>query len=121
MKVFIIGAVRGASDEWKNKLEHHVHVLEEQGHNVHLPHRDTDQNATGLEICRQNCNAIFNSDEVHLFYRSDSQGTHFDMGCAFALNKKIKVIELPEYGEGKSYPRMAHEWQLSSNIGFDAI
>jgi hypothetical protein len=34
-----------------------------------------------------------------------------DMGCAFALGKRLKVIESPPYGEGKSYPRMAHEWE----------
>jgi len=114
MKVFVIGAVRGASQEWKARLEQHVSELESSGVTVHLPHRDTDQSATGLEICRQNCSAIASSDEVHLFYRADSQGTHFDMGCAFALGKRLRVIKLPEYGEGKSYPRMAHEWELAN-------
>lgn len=111
MKIFIIGAVRGAEEKWRKRLEEHVALLEANGNTVHLPHRDTDQNATGIEICRQNCNAIAEADEIHLFYRADSQGTHFDMGCAFALKKKLRVIELPEYGEGKSYPRMAHEWE----------
>jgi hypothetical protein len=33
------------------------------------------------------------------------------MGAAFALNKRIKVIESEKYGEGKSFARMLDEWQ----------
>lgn len=110
MKVFVIGAVRGATDEWRNALNDHVARLEAEGVAVHLPHRDTDQAATGLEICRQNCAAIASADEVHLFYRPDSQGTHFDMGCAFALSKPIRVIHPSECDSGKSFLRFAVEW-----------
>ena len=49
-------------------------------------------------------------DEVHIFYNPDSQGTHFDMGVAFAYRRKIVVVENVEYGPGKSYPRMLDEW-----------
>ena len=111
MNVFIIGAVRDASPEFKLSLELHVKELEQNGHKVHLPHRDTKQDAKGIDICRQNIQAIKDADEVHLFYRPDSQGSHFDMGVAFALNKPLKVISCPSYGEGKSFPRMVHEWQ----------
>lgn len=111
MKIFIIGAVRGASDVFRQSLEAHASKLESDGHVVHLPHRDTNQNDTGINICTANVAAIRNADEVHLFYRPDSQGSHFDMGAAFALGKRLRVIDCPPYGEGKSYPRMAHEWQ----------
>ena len=110
MKVFVIGAVRGATNEWRSELERHVAKLEASGTTVHLPHRDTDQTATGIEICRQNLAAIASADEVHLFYRPDSQGTHFDMGCAFALSKPIRVIRPNECDGGKSFLRVAVEW-----------
>lgn len=109
-KVFIICSVRGASDEYRAKLEKYVANLE-QDSEVHLPHRDTNQNETGINICKQNAEAIKCADEVHIFYSSKSQGTHFDMGVAFALNKKLVIAENEEYGEGKSYPRMITEWQ----------
>lgn len=108
--IFIICTVRNASDEYKLKLENYVKSLEDKGFIVHLPHRDTNQEATGLEICRENMHAIIKADEVHIFYNPDSQGTHFDMGVAFALGKKIIVVENVEYGPGKSYPRMLDEW-----------
>jgi len=114
-KVFIICSVRGASDEYKEKLENYVSDLEQNGCKIHLPHRDTNQNATGIEICKENSTAIFNADEVHIFYSSKSQGTHFDMGVAFALDKQLVVVENEKYGEGKSYPRMIDEWQSQIN------
>jgi nucleoside 2-deoxyribosyltransferase len=109
-KVFIICSVRGADSEYQKKLENYVTELENNGVVVHLPHRDTNQNASGLDICIQNKNAIINSDEVHIFYSSTSQGTHFDMGVAFALGKYIVIVENEKFGEGKSYPKMLHEW-----------
>jgi len=109
-RIFIICSVRGTSDEYKRKLEEYVANLESEGHLVHLPHRNTNQNARGIEICSENAEAIKRSDEVHIFYNSASQGTHFDMGVAFAYRKPLVVVENEIYGEGKSYPRMIDEW-----------
>lgn len=113
MNVFIISSVRNASLEYVKMLDDYVVSLEAKGKNVYLPHRDTDQRDTGLNICKKNREAIRKSDEIHIFYSSGSQGTHFDMGMAFAMNKKIVVIENEKYGEGKSYPRMLDEWQAN--------
>ena len=110
-KIFIICTVRGATPEYQKELEDYVDLLEADGVDVHLPHRDTNQNARGYDICNQNANAISMADEVHIFYNPDSQGTHFDMGVAFSLNKKINVVKSPEYGPGKSFMRMLSEWQ----------
>lgn len=112
MNIFIISSVRNASPEYRKKLDDYVLCLESVGHSVYLPHRDTDQNGTGLNICKANRDAIIKSDEVHIFYTSVSQGTHFDMGVAFAFCKKIVVVENEKYGDGKSYPRMLDEWQV---------
>lgn len=110
-KVFIICTVRGASDEYRKKLEDYVKSLEENNYKVHLPHRDTDQTASGYEICSQNARAIAMADEVHIFYNPDSQGTHFDMGVAFAYGRKIVVVENTKYDPTKkSFARMLSEW-----------
>jgi len=111
MNIFIICTVRKASDEYIMKLNKYVQRIEKQGHVVHLPPRDTDQNATGIDICKQNRQAIKDADEIHIFYNPESTGTHFDMGMAFMANKSIKVIENVEYGKGKSFPRMLTEWE----------
>jgi nucleoside 2-deoxyribosyltransferase len=110
--VFIICSVRGMSDSYRFKLEKYVTKLESSGYIVHLPHRDTDQSATGIEICTQNMNAIKMSDEVHIFYSSESKGTHFDMGMAFALGKPMVVFENePIIDDGKSFHRTLIEWE----------
>lgn len=114
MRIFVICSVRNATQEYRDKLEDYVLNLEEAGNEVHLPHRDTNQKQSGIDICRQNCSEIKDCDEVHIFYSKDSQGTHFDMGSAFAFKKKIKVVENESFGEGKSYPRMLTEWEHES-------
>jgi nucleoside 2-deoxyribosyltransferase len=110
-KVFIICSVRGTSDDYKVKLESYVAGLEAVGNKVHLPHRDTDQAATGLAICTQNMEAIRAADEVHIFYNKGSQGTHFDMGVAFASRKLIKIVENEPLTAGKSYQNMLVQWE----------
>jgi nucleoside 2-deoxyribosyltransferase len=115
MKIFIICSVRDANQEFKNKVMGYALEQKLKGHDVYVPFIDTDQTSSGNNICKSNKRAIMDADEVHIFYNSLSQGTHFDMGVAFALNKKIKIIENESFGEGKSYPRMLTEWELESN------
>jgi len=115
MKIFIICTVRSASAEYKKKLYDYVADLESKGHTVHLPPRDTNQEANGIDICKENATAIYDSNEVHVFYNSISQGTHFDMGVAFAFGKRITIIENEEITMGKSFPRMLAEWETTSN------
>lgn len=110
-RVFIICSVRGMDAIYKSRLEKYAQSLEALGCIVYFPHRDTNQNESGLNICLQNRRAIKWADEVHIFYSGKSQGTHFDLGMAFMSRKKIKVVENEQYGEGKSYPRMIEEWQ----------
>jgi len=115
MKIFIICSVREADQEYKNKIMGYALELKLKGHNVYVPFIDTDQSSKGLTICWHNREAIKDADEVHIFYKSKSQGTHFDMGVAYALNKKIKVIENEEFGEEKSFPKMLDEWEKEVN------
>ena len=115
MKIFIICSVRDAVQEYRDRLESYTKILEDKGDKVHLPHRDTDQEATGLAICEQNAEAIREADEVHIFFNSSSKGSHFDMGVAFALNKTIRVIQSEPYVPGKSFARMLKEWESRIN------
>ena len=115
MKIFIICSVREADQEYKNKVMGYALELKLKGNDAYVPFVDTRQDMSGLNICKSNKRAIKDADEVHIFYNSKSQGTHFDMGVAFALNKKIKIIENESFGEGKSYPRMINEWSDECN------
>ena len=113
MKIFIICSVRGMDEDYRQSLEEYAQLLEQEGHKVYLPHRDTDQSATGLEICTQNMTGLSEAEVVHVFYSEKSQGTHFDLGMAFALKKPLVVVGNQPYEvtSGKSFPRMIDEWQ----------
>jgi len=122
-KVFIICPVRLADLETKEKLEVYAKGLEEKyGYQVHLPHRDTDQAQSGLDICLQNAHAISAADEIHVFYDPRSAGIHFDMGVAFAMDiicggvKKIVIVENWAWEVGQeSFPKILHQWAAFRN------
>ena len=113
MNIFIICSVRDADDDYRQKLETYTAKLEADGYSVHLPHRDTNQDQSGLDICTQNAHAIRQADEVHIFYTPTSQGTHFDLGVAFALGKPLVIVENVVYEPGKSFARMIEEYAQS--------
>lgn len=92
MKIFLICPVRNVSKKEAARIKEYVKDLEDEGHVVHWPQRDTDQNdPVGLRICRDNCTAIKEADAVHVWYNKDSQGSIFDLGMAFALDKRIAL------------------------------
>lgn len=108
MKSFLICPVRGVIPHTQVEI---VKQLEQSGYKVHWPPRDTDQvDPIGLRICQDNLNAIKNADVVHVMWNGKSQGCLFDLGIAFALNKPIKIIQLPDMTEGKSFQNMVRAW-----------
>jgi len=120
-KIYIICSVRDANPETRAALEAYTDMLEEEGHEVHLPHRDTNQKVSGLEICMQNGAAIVAADEIHIFWDQTSTGSHFDLGMAFIMDmliaqkKRVCIMEMGETGrftlqDGKSFKRMLIEW-----------
>ena len=126
MKIYIICSVRNADAQTKASLEAYTDWLEDKGHEVHLPHRDTKQDAKGFDICNQNGTAIALADEIHIIYDEKSQGSHFDLGIVFAYDvllnykKRIRVVNYAGLGsgklaEGKSFPRMMEEWLHEQN------
>jgi len=112
MKIFLISPVRNVTtDEQSQEIREYVERKESGGHKVHWPKRDTKQDAKSIDICKQNALAIADSDEVHIWFDPSSKGSHFDLGIAFALSKKLVVVRNVDYGPGKSFPRMVDEWQ----------
>lgn len=93
MKIFLICPVREVTDEEKVATEKYVIDLETAGNKVHWPPRNTDQDdPVGLRICQDNRQAIEDADEVHIWWNDKSQGSFFDFGMAFALKKKIVLV-----------------------------
>jgi len=99
-KAFVICPVRGVDpDTWRPYVE----ALEGLGYyKVHWPTRDTDQNdPVGLRICDDNLAAIKAADAVFIIWDGKSEGCLFDMGMAFALDKPVHLLKMPEPSDGK--------------------
>ena len=106
MKAFLICPVRGHEEE---EFQGYVDQLEDIGFIVHFPHRDTDQvdpTGTGYKICQANRAAIEAADVVFIVWNGESQGSIFDLGMAFAMNKRIIPLSLPELTGHKSFQNM---------------
>ncbi len=105
MNIYIICAVRNATTERIAEIRSYVQLLRRDGDSVHFPPEDAPQDdPTGDAICRKHLAAMKSADEVHVFWDVRSSGSHFDLGMAYALGKKIKPVEceIPD-GPEKSY------------------
>lgn len=96
-KIFIIGPVRNMDAATQAAIARHVAGLEAEGHMVHWPKRDTNQDdPIGLRICQDNREAIYQSSQVHIWFDDGSQGSVFDLGMLFYFfkdaRKKVVVI-----------------------------
>lgn len=106
MKAFLICPVRGHE---KDEFQSYVDQLEEIGFIVHFPPRDTeqtDQTGTGYRICQANRKAIETADVVFVVWNGESQGSIFDLGMAFAMEKRVIPLSLPELTAHKSFQNM---------------
>lgn len=105
LNIYIICPVRGASALQTDRLRKHAASLREAGHTVHFPPDDAPQDdPTGAAICRTHLAAMRETDEVHVFWDVASKGSHFDLGMAYALGKRLVPVEcyVPD-GPEKSY------------------
>lgn len=111
--IFLICPVRNATTEQKQKMQGYIAQLETDGKTVYYPERDTNQNdAIGYRICADNCEAIKEAKEIHIFWDKNSQGSLFDLGMAFALDKPLTIVNLEdvEPTPTKSFSNMMREW-----------
>lgn len=104
MKIFLICPVRNATPGETNAIIQYVTDMEDKGHKVYWPARDTDQvDSTGLRICGDNRKAITDADAVHVWWNPGSTGSLFDLGMAFMAKKPIVLVNAVEPTVGKSF------------------
>ena len=106
--VFLICPVRGHDIA---ETAGYVQYLERAGYKVYWPPRDTAQDdPVGLDICKTNREAIRHASEVCVIWDGKSTGCLFDLGMAFALGKRINIIDVPAGTKGKSFQNMMRAW-----------
>lgn len=105
MNIYIICPVRNAPEDVIREIRAYADMQRALGREVHFPPDDVEQSdPTGLEICKQHRSAMLAADEVHVYWDVGSKGSHFDLGMAFALRKKIVPVAcLCPDSPGKSY------------------
>ena len=117
-KIYLICPVRNCSDEVKSQLDDYVAKLEEKGHDVHYPPRDVEQDQSGMGICVAHADAMYNCDEVHVWWDPDSTGSHFDLGMAFMLynHRGIRFVVANDFEKTshKSYGNVLLELSVAT-------
>lgn len=116
---FLICTVREADETDKKFINEYLGKLRSEGKKVYYPAEDTNQvdETGGYRICHDNCYAIRESKEVHVYWTTKSEGTKFDLGIAFnenqSVGKKIRLANRSQVekivegqrkeGKGKSF------------------
>ena len=82
-------------------ITRYVERLRGRGYRVHWPKNDTKQDGDpiGARICRDNRDAIWNADEIHIWWHASSEGSRFDIGIWFGMQLLINkpfVLANPE-------------------------
>ena len=85
VEVYLICPVRNITEGQQTKLDKYVKNLESNNYNVHYPPRDVDQRQEGFNILFKHRDAMRHCDEVHIWWDTNSKGSHFDLGMAFML------------------------------------
>jgi len=91
MIITIIG-----SSCYREMMEEHKKLLENDGHTVFLPAFDSYPELDELGVCTYNRNIIEKADVVHLFWDQRTTGTVFDFGMVFALRKRFVIQYMQE-------------------------
>lgn len=117
--IYLICPVRNATVEQKEKMTDYIKSLEERGFSVFYPERDNQYeyiDDIGYTICKENLKAIKEAKEVHIFWDKTSQGTLFDLGIAFALDKPLTIVNVGdiEITPYKSFANMIFKWGVDT-------
>jgi len=108
MYIYIICPVRNVTKEQKEEMDEYVFGLEREGHTVHYPPRDVNQDdETGINIIRSHLKAMKEAERVDIFWDKTSTGSHQDLGMAIMGNKKLRLVKTyQEDNVGKSYVKV---------------
>lgn len=108
MYIYVICPVRNVIKEQTDEIDKYVETLEKEGHTVHYPPRDVNQNdETGFNIVMAHKKAMIKCDRVDIFWDKTSTGSHQDLGMAIMANKHLHLVKTyQEDLPGKSYVKV---------------
>jgi len=105
-KVFITSTLKS---QWNKEFNPRLcSELEAKGFVCHLPQRDTDQEDTSINKCKQNLSAIDKADVVLGVSENETINWGLEIGYAFGCNKQVILLasghhEIPVMATGMYY------------------
>ena len=116
-RIYCICPVRHIEAKKRKEILGQVRIWESLGHEVRCPLRETDcdQNLCGVDICQIHRDDVKWSTVCAVWWKGDSQGKYFDLGMAFALHKRIWLMDRPKRTEYKSFSNVL--WKISNQQG----
>ncbi len=108
MYIYVVCPVRNVTKEQTQEIDDYVAELEREGHRVHYPPRDVNQDdETGINIVKAHMKAMKAVDRVDVFWDKTSSGSHCDLGMAIMADKPIRLVKTyQEDSAGKSYVKV---------------
>ena len=116
MKIFLISPVRTLDTLTFHEISAYVTKLASEGHVVYWPVIGTNQRQKEMAICQENKEAIIKADEIHIWYDVDSLGSIFDLGMAWALNKKLVIANDVDGSYEKSFANLIIDWSSQKEV-----
>lgn len=117
--IFLICPVRQATEKQKEQINKYIIETKLKGKKIYYPARDTNQSdPIGVKIISENCFAMQISKEVHIWYDPTSQGSAFDLGMAYMLDKPLHIVNAAEVTQTphKSIGNFIKWWSKNNGI-----
>lgn len=108
MKIHLICPVRNVTNEQQEEIDRYCDEKIAHGYEVHNPKYAVNQDdETGYNICKGHLDSMISANIIAVFWDENSKGSHFDLGMAFALGKKVELVKVyqPD-NKGKSYVKV---------------
>lgn len=98
----------------RKQVEEAVGKLEADGWEVYWPDRDNEiEGLDGFEANIENKKQMAACDFVHIIWDGKSSGFLFGLGMAFAFEKPVRVIQMPEPTKWRSFQNLIYRWRNS--------
>ncbi len=95
-------------------VEEAVEKLEADGWDVYWPNRDNEhfgQEGDGFDFNIENKKQMSACDFVHVMFDGRPSGILFGLGMAFAMEKPVRVVQLPELTKWRSFQNLIDRWR----------
>ena len=100
-KAYLICPVRKLTPEERQTIDKAIVDIKKE-YDLYIPY-EQEQDVDGKIICERNRKAVIEADTIFVWWNPTSEGSVFDFGMFYALNKPVIVLNTIQRTEHKSY------------------